>query len=277
MGVKQRLDVLLVMRGLASSRAKAQALIRAGEVQVAGQVFDKPGMDVSVDAAIDVRSPPAYVGRGGLKLAAALDSFAVEPHGRTCLDVGASTGGFTDALLQRGARHVYAVDVGRGQLAWSLRQDPRVTCLERTDIRTLEALPERPSLAVVDVAFISLRQVLPAAAHLLHPSGEIIALIKPQFEAGREAVGRGGIVRDATVHRRVVREVLAWAHARGWRLADARPSPVTGAGGNREFFVHVGLPGSYVSSVDLDDLVDLALVQRGGSNPPFSPAVGALY
>lgn len=256
--MRQRLDVLLVSRGLADTRSKAQALIRAGEVRVGGHVLDKPGMNVPTDAELEVRAPAAFVGRGGWKLAAALDGFDVNPAATVCLDVGASTGGFTDALLQRGARHVYAVDVGRGQLAWSLRVDPRVTCLERTDIRNVHHLPESPMLAVVDVAFISLRQVLPEAARLLAPAGQVIALVKPQFEAGRGMVGKGGVVRDPAVHTAVLAAVLGWSKSNGWRLADAMASPILGASGNREFLVHLGQPASAVPDLPVPDLVGRA-------------------
>ena len=232
----------MVERGLVESRSRAQVLIRAGEVRVSGQVFDKPGMPVARDAAIELREALAYVGRGGLKLAAALDAFGVDPTGACCLDVGASTGGFTDCLLQRGARRVYAVDVGRAQLAWSLRQDPRVVNLERQDIRGLGALAEPIHLAVVDVAFISLTLVLPSVASLLTPSARVIALVKPQFEAGRERVGKGGVVRDPAVHAAVLANTLGWAEQQGWRTLDAVASPVEGASGNREFLVLLAIP-----------------------------------
>jgi 23S rRNA (cytidine1920-2'-O)/16S rRNA (cytidine1409-2'-O)-methyltransferase len=235
--MRQRLDVLLVEMGLADSRARAQALIRSGSVRVNHQVFDKPGMAVPVDAQVEVRAAPPYVSRGGLKLASALDAFPVHPGDRLCLDVGASTGGFTDVLLQRGARHVLAVDVGRGQLAWALRQDPRVTNMERTDIRALTRLPDRPSLAVVDVAFISLRLVLPAVARHLAAGGDVIALVKPQFEAGRGAVGRGGVIRDPGLRRQVLADVLTWMVADGWSVRDILPSPITGGDGNQEYLV----------------------------------------
>lgn len=238
-GAKKRLDALLVERGLADTRARAQALIRAGDVTVGGQVFDKPGMSMATDVEIAVRAALPYVGRGGYKLAAALDGFGVDPAGWTCLDVGASTGGFTDVLLQRGAARVYAVDVGRGQLAWPLRQDPRVVNLERTDIRDLPSLPEPVQLATADVAFISLKLVLPAVQRLVAPRGEVIALIKPQFEAGRVQVSRGGIVRDPAVHRAVLEDLLTWAVAHGWQVLGLMPSVIEGGDGNREFLVHL--------------------------------------
>lgn len=237
---KPRLDGLLVARGLADTRTRAQALIRTGAVTVNGQVFDKPGMPVAEDAAIEVRASLPYVGRGGYKLAAALDAFDLDPVGRACLDVGSSTGGFTDVLLQRSARHVYAVDVGRGQLAWRLREDARVTVMEQTDIRNVDTLPESISLVAVDVAFISLKLVLPAVKPLLAPDADVVALIKPQFEAGRAEVGKGGIVRDVSVQLRVVAELTAWVEEHGWRvIGKAIASPITGTDGNQEYLVRL--------------------------------------
>ncbi len=232
---KERLDILMVERGLAASRNRAQRLIRAGEVLVNEQVFDKPGMQVPLEADVRVRERLPYVSRGGLKLEAALDAFAIDVEGVVAADVGASTGGFTDCLLQRGAAKVYAIDVGYGQLAWSLRQNERVTVMERTNVRYLDELPESVDLATIDVSFISLRLVLPSIAGWLKPAGQIVALIKPQFEAGREDVGKGGIVRDPDVHRRVLHEILSFADDRGLRVHDLMPSPVTGAEGNVEF------------------------------------------
>jgi 23S rRNA (cytidine1920-2'-O)/16S rRNA (cytidine1409-2'-O)-methyltransferase len=234
---RDRLDSILVQRGLASSRNRAQAVIRAGEVTVNGHRFDKPGMTVPLDSVIEVREPPPYVGRGGLKLEAALAAFEIDPRDRSCLDVGASTGGFTDCLLQRGARQVFAVDVGRAQLAWPLRQDARVINMERTDIRRVSSLPLPIELAVIDVAFISLRLVLPSVAPLLGEGADLIALVKPQFEAGRDRVGRGGIVRDPEVHREVLQEVLAWSRQQGWRARGLMDSPIQGSAGNREFLL----------------------------------------
>lgn len=241
---RRRLDQALLDLGLVDSRSRAQALIRAGEVSVDGQREDKPGHWVKLNATIQLKSRPAYVGRGGLKLAGALDRLDIAVEGLCCLDVGASTGGFTDCLLQRGAALVYAVDVGRAQLAWSLRQDPRVLSLERQDVRHLGPLPVTPCLAVVDVSFISLRLVLPAVARLLAPGGSVLALVKPQFEAGREQVGRGGIVRSETVHRQVLAQLAAWCQDQGWRMRGACPSPITGGDGNREFFLWLDLAGS---------------------------------
>ncbi len=260
---KQRLDVLLVERGLAETRARAQALIRAGEVSLAGRVHDKPGQLVAVDAQISLRAPLPFVSRGGFKLAAALDAFGLDPAGSVCLDVGASTGGFTDVLLQRGAARVYAVDVGRAQLAWKLRTDPRVTNLERTDIRALGGLPEPIALATIDVAFISLGLVLPSVRRLIEPRGQAIALVKPQFEAGRARVGRGGVVRDPTVHRSVLVTVLGTAQAGGWQLLGAIASPITGADGNREFLAWLALPAAGGTPIS----VDVAIAQAGLGDP----------
>ncbi len=236
---KTRLDRLLVERGLAPSREQARRLIMAGEVQVGGRVVDKPGRLVPEDAPVEVRRQPRYVSRGGLKLEAALDRFGLDVSGKVVVDVGASTGGFTDCLLQRGAAKVYAVDVGYGQLAWKLRQDPRVIPLERTNIRYLEALPggELADLAVIDASFIGLRLVLPATLRLLKPDGQVIALVKPQFEAGRQDVGKGGVVRDPQVHRRVLEEVAALAQELGLTVAGLTVSPAPGPAGNVEFLI----------------------------------------
>lgn len=261
---KERLDQLLVDRGLAESRSRAQALIRAGEVRVDGQLQDKPGLRVPLAAEIQLRAAPPYVGRGGFKLAHALDAFGLDPGGLICLDVGASTGGFVDALLQRGAARVYAVDVGTAQLAWKLRGDPRVVCMERTDIRAVEALPEPVGLATVDVAFISLTRVLPAIRPLLAADACLIALVKPQFEAGRGQVGKKGVVRDPAVRREAVRAVIAAALAGGWRLLGATPSPIQGAEGNQEFLLLLGMPAAPGEAIDGGRaLEDLEL--RGGA------------
>jgi 23S rRNA (cytidine1920-2'-O)/16S rRNA (cytidine1409-2'-O)-methyltransferase len=241
-----RLDQLLVERGLAESRARAQALLMAGRVRVGagdgGRVDRKPGDLVAPGVAVSVAAPLPYVSRGGEKLAAALDAFGVDPAGRVCLDVGASTGGFTDVLLQRRAARVHAVDVGRGQLALALRADPRVVARDRTNARDLAPalLGETVSLAVVDVSFISLGLVLPAVVRCLAPGGHVVALVKPQFEAGR---GRapGGVVRDRAVHGEVLEKVLAAARAAGLVPLDMAASPLLGPAGNREFFLHAGL------------------------------------
>ncbi|HUQ43721.1 MAG TPA: TlyA family RNA methyltransferase [Candidatus Limnocylindria bacterium] len=243
-----RLDQLIVERGLAESRSRAQALLIGGRVRVGvgdGARLDrKPGDLVEPSVPLEVAVPEPYVSRGGHKLAAGLDAFGVDPRGRTCLDVGASTGGFTDVLLQRGARHVYAVDVGRGQLAEALRRDPRVTSMERTNARNLtaESLPEAVTLAVVDVSFISLRLVLgPMAATFRGQAGDLVALVKPQFEAGRGET-HDGVIRDPAVHDRVLAEVQAAAVALGFQLGSVIPSPILGPEGNREFLLQLRLP-----------------------------------
>lgn len=257
-----RLDALVVERGLAETRSRAQALIRAGDVRVDGVPHDKPGMAVPSDARVELRAPSRYVGRGGLKLEAALAAFGWDVTGQRALDVGASTGGFTDCLLQHGAAQVTAVDVGRGQLAWRLRADPRVASLERTDIRRLDALDPPPTIAVVDVAFIALAAVLPAVWRLVAPGAGVIALVKPQFEAGRADVGRGGVVRDPAVHRRVLEAVLGQAARDGWIIEGGLPSPLLGADGNREFLVSLRRPADGPpppSTVALEAVIDACL------------------
>jgi 23S rRNA (cytidine1920-2'-O)/16S rRNA (cytidine1409-2'-O)-methyltransferase len=238
--MKLRLDRLLVLRGLAPTREKAQAMILAGAVTVDGRPAAKAGAPVAEDADVAVAGPPhPFVSRGGVKLAAALDAFGLDPRGRVCLDVGASTGGFTDCLLQRGAARVYAVDVGYGQLDARLRADPRVAVREKVNARALsrEDVPERIALAAIDVSFISLRLVLPAVAALVAPGGAIVALVKPQFEAGRGEVPRGGVVRDEAVRRRVVEEVAAAGRSLGLEVVGSVPSPIRGARGNAEFLL----------------------------------------
>lgn len=234
---KERLDKLLIARGLADTRAKAQALILAGQVFSAQQRLDKPGMLLPVDAEITLKETMPYVSRGGLKLAAALDHFQVEVAGFICLDVGASTGGFTDCLLQRGAAKVVALDVGHGQLAWKLRQDPRVEVREHVNARFLqpEDFQDRFDLAVCDVSFISLRLILPVLPPLLKSSAQVITLIKPQFEVGREEVGKGGIVRDEAAQLRVVNEITEFAATLGLQARGVIDSPILGQDGNREF------------------------------------------
>jgi 23S rRNA (cytidine1920-2'-O)/16S rRNA (cytidine1409-2'-O)-methyltransferase len=234
---KQRLDIALVERGLAPSREKAQAMILAGGVRVGGQTEKRASAAVPVDAAIDIEQPPRFVGRGGDKLDHALRTFQIDVGGKVALDVGASTGGFTDALLQRGASRVYAVDVGHGQLDQRLRQDPRVVTMERTHIRDVPTLPEQPQLATIDVSFISLTQALPPVIALLPPRSPIIALIKPQFEAGKDQVPRDGVVRDALIHAQVIGNVGWWAVNHGLRVRGLTTSPLLGPAGNREFFI----------------------------------------
>jgi 23S rRNA (cytidine1920-2'-O)/16S rRNA (cytidine1409-2'-O)-methyltransferase len=236
----QRADVALVERGLAPSRARAHAMILEGVVRSGDRRVDKAADLIRVDAPLSVTGPDhPFVGRGGVKLAAALDAFAVDPRGLVCLDVGASTGGFTDCLLQRGAARVWAVDVGYGQLAWSLRTDPRVRLLERTNIRTLarDAIPDLIDLAAIDVSFISLRLVLPRMTEFVRPAGRIIALVKPQFEVGRGLVGHGGVVRDPALRERAARDVVAAADALGLRSFGIIPSPIEGRDGNQEYLL----------------------------------------
>ncbi len=235
-----RLDVALVQRGLVASRERAQEAIDAGMVTVNGAVATKAAKKVAETDLVQVTGDPiGFVGRGGLKLEGALERFGIDPAGRVCLDVGASTGGFTDCLLQRGARLVYAVDVGRDQLHPSLRQHPQVVNLEGTDIRTVDALPEPPSLIAIDVSFISLTLVLPAALRLMAPGGEIIALIKPQFEVGPGGVGKNGIVKDPKQHRRAIDRILGEAQGLGLLAGPVIDSPVLGTEGNKEFLVRL--------------------------------------
>ena len=234
---KERLDKLLVARGLAESREQAQRMVMAGWVSADGRTITKPGHKVSTGAQITVREQLPYVSRGGYKLAAALDAFGISPEGWICADIGASTGGFTDVLLQREAAKVFAIDVGYGQLHWRLRNDPRVVVMERTNARYLEGLPDPIQLVTIDASFISLRLLLPAARRLLASEGQIIALIKPQFEAGREQVGRGGVVRDPSVHRQVLREIVQWAADHDFGPSGLIPSPILGPKGNREFLL----------------------------------------
>lgn len=234
---RRRLDQALVERGLAATRERAQAMIKAGLVRVGGEGVSRPDQLVDDAQALELLGSAPYVSRGGEKLAAALDTFGLDVSGRSGLDVGASTGGFTDVLLQRGAARVIAVDVGYGQLAWSLRQDPRVMVMERVNIRHLQTLPAPADLAVIDVSFISLRLVLPRVQALLSPPGDVIALVKPQFEVGKGEVGKGGIVRDPLQHERVLQELRSFAGGLGYRLLGEMPSPILGTKGNREFFL----------------------------------------
>jgi 23S rRNA (cytidine1920-2'-O)/16S rRNA (cytidine1409-2'-O)-methyltransferase len=245
MAEKQRLDTLLVARGLVESRAKAQAMSLAGLVWSGDRRLDKPGQMLPADTKLECRGPPhPWVSRGGIKLAHALDHFEIDPTGMVALDIGASTGGFTDVLLQRGAARVYAVDVGHGQLDWKLRQDPRVVVLERCNARYLtEAeIPERPSLVVCDASFISLTTILPAALDLATPGARLIALIKPQFEVGKGRVGKGGVVRDPALHEEVCNSIMAWLASRpGWTVLGLTPSPIRGPEGNVEFLITASL------------------------------------
>ena len=253
--MKKRADVLLVERGLAESRAQAQALILAGRVRG----VDKPGRELDDATPLDVEQPPRFVSRGGEKLDHGLDALGVDVRGRDCLDVGASTGGFTDVLLQRGAARVVALDVGYGQLHEKLRGDPRVTVLERTNVRELTELPFAPELVTCDVSFISLRTALPPALRLAKPGWEAVVLVKPQFEAGRADVPKGGVVRDTEVHRRVLRAVAEAAPAWGGEPVGVVDSGLPGPKGNREFFIHLVDRERPTLPDDLDDWIDAAV------------------
>ena len=242
MTTKERLDVALVRHELAPTRERARALILAGQVRVDGHVVSKAGAPVAADAAIELVQPDhPYVGRGGLKLAHALDVFGIDVANRRALDIGASTGGFTDVLLQRGAASVVALDVGHGQLDWRLRNDRRVVVREGVNARALGTtdVPEPVDIVTIDVAFISLRHILPALPSVLAPAADIVALVKPQFEAGRAEVGKRGIVSDPAVHEAVIARVSEAAAAAGFDRLAMTPSPITGATGNREFFLHL--------------------------------------
>ena len=256
---KERLDILLTEKGLCESRSRAQALIMSGEVYVNGQKCDKAGTQIDCEAELEVRGNACpYVSRGGLKLEKALRDFGVDPTGFVCSDFGASTGGFTDCLLQKGAKKVFAIDVGYGQLAWSLRTDERVVCMERTNIRYVkpEDLGEPLDLSVVDVSFISLKIVLPAIRALLKPTGQILCLIKPQFEAGKDKVGKKGVVRDAAVHAEVLESFLALAAQLELTVRNLTFSPVKGPEGNIEYICHMK-NGCYESaSIDVEALVN---------------------
>jgi 23S rRNA (cytidine1920-2'-O)/16S rRNA (cytidine1409-2'-O)-methyltransferase len=243
---KVRLDQLVVERGLAESRSRAQALILAGRVFSGERRLDKPGHTLAPDAPLELRGGgPGYVSRGGLKLAHALDRFGIDPRGLIALDVGASTGGFTDVLLRRGAERVYAVDVGAGQLDWRLRHDPRVVVLEKTNARylTRAEVPELLDMVVCDASFIPLRLVLPAPLALTGEGARLVALIKPQFEVGRDRVGKGGVVRDPALHEEICAAITRWlAEDMGWRVQGGTPSPILGPAGNAEFLIAAEKP-----------------------------------
>ena len=258
--MKERLDVLLVQKNLAPSREKAKAMIMEGIVFVDGQREDKAGATFAADAPIEIRGNTLrYVSRGGLKLEKAMKNFGISLEGKICMDIGASTGGFTDCMLQNGAKKVYAVDVGYGQFAWKLRQDARVVCMEKTNIRyvTPENIADVLDFASVDVSFISLTKVLGPAKALLSESGEMVCLIKPQFEAGREKVGKKGVVRDPVVHREVIERVLAYSRELGFTVRNLEFSPIKGPEGNIEYLVYLqkGSNGSQEEQVDIDAVV----------------------
>ena len=258
--MKTRLDVLLLEKGLFDSREKARAAIMEGLVYVNGAISDKPGTSVKDDAQIEIRGELCpYVSRGGWKLQKALDVFGIDPKGMVCLDIGSSTGGFTDCLLQRGAAKVYALDVGTNQLAYKLRVDERVVCMEKTNFRTLDtsAFPEKVDFACTDVSFISLTHIFPNAAALLKEGCGMVALIKPQFEAGREQVGKKGIVRDPSVHEEVIRKVIVYASENGFSVQGLDHSPITGTTGNIEFLIYLKLGGTS-ADVDIKAVVEKA-------------------
>ncbi len=274
---KKRVDVLMVERGLCPSRAVAQRLVMAGQVRINGQLVLKASSTVQGNVAIEIEQPPPYVSRGGEKLAAALASFPIQVHGKTCADIGASTGGFTDCLLQHGARRVYAIDVGKGILHWKLRQDARVVVMEETNARHVEKLPEAVDLVSVDASFISLKILLPVLKAWFYPEQALtseaeaqppdsqpktlVALIKPQFEAGRNEVARGdGVIRDASIHRRVLQEILEFAREEGFAILGLMRSPLMGPKGNVEFLAWMGYPADNQAGlieIDLDQLTGL--------------------
>ncbi|MBI5566398.1 MAG: TlyA family RNA methyltransferase [Chloroflexi bacterium] len=261
---KIRLDQLLVERGLVASREKSQRLIMAGEVLVNDQVADKPGAQVKADVTVRIKEPLPYVSRGGLKLAAALDRFAIAIEHAVCADVGASTGGFTDCLLQRGAAKVYAIDVGYGQLDWKIRSNPRVIVMDRTNARYVDALPEPIDVAVIDASFISLRLILPSVLKWLKPHAQVVALIKPQFEAGRERVGKGGVVRDTEIHAEVIRSIWQAAGDLGFNPIDLIRSPISGPAGNTEFLIwlRTATDDSIEAPPPVDELLPRVLAER---------------
>lgn len=257
MAEKIRIDVAVHQSGLAPSREKARAMIMAGEVLVNGHVIDKPGTRVDADAALSVKAKPRFVSRGGEKLEGALIDFAYDAADKICADVGASTGGFTDCLLQAGAHKVYAIDVGYGQLDYTLRSNSRVVIMERTNARYVESLPEAIDLVVIDASFISLKLLLPVIKNWLQPEGDVIALIKPQFEAGRKDVGKGGVVRDSDVHQRVLQETLIFAQEGGFSVQGLTRSRLKGPAGNIEFLVWLSRRPS--PAVDLALLIERAM------------------
>ncbi|MBO4854606.1 MAG: TlyA family RNA methyltransferase [Oscillospiraceae bacterium] len=269
MSGKMRLDLLLVERQLLPSRQQAQAVIMSGDVFVAGQRADKPGMAVSKDAEVEVRRHVMpYVSRGGWKLEKAMKTWPITLNGKICADIGASTGGFTDCMLQNGASKVYAVDVGYGQLDWKLRSDPRVVCLERTNARYLSSkqIPETLDFISVDVSFISLKLIFPALYPLLRPGGEIVCLIKPQFEAGREKVGKKGVVRDSAVHREVIASVLEYVKHNNFTVIGITYSPIRGPEGNIEYLGYLRKSEEADAPVDIDAVV--AASHCALTNPP---------
>jgi len=259
MAERQRLDIVLCERGLAPTRAKARGMIMAGEVLVDGKVVDKPGTRVEPDVSLELKSKPRFVSRGGEKLAEALRVFQLDVRGRICADVGASTGGFTDCLLQNGAARVYAIDVGYGQLDYTLRQDSRVVVMERTNARYLEKLADPVDLVVIDASFISLRLLLPVIKGWLTPQADVIALIKPQFEAGKQDVGKGGVVKDQAVHRRVLEAILSFSLDQDFSVRGLTRSPIKGPAGNVEFLVWLGWGYADQAVVSVEAIVSAVL------------------
>ncbi len=259
MSVKQRIDVLMFERGLAASREKARAMIMAGEVLVDNQPVSKPGTAIDLSADIVVKNKPRFVSRGGEKLAWALEAFGMDVSGRVCADVGASTGGFTDCLLQNGAARIYAIDVGYGQIDYMLRQDNRVIVIERTNARYLENLAESVNFVTVDASFISLKILLPTIRNWLQPSSDLVLLIKPQFEAGREEVGKGGVIRDTKVHKRVLIDVLTAIKHLGFSIKGLTTSPIKGPAGNTEFLTWIHFGNPLDTRLDIQTLVTTVL------------------
>jgi len=255
---KKRADILLVEKRLAENVREATAMLMAGEVIINHQKITTPGTMIDVTARINVKSKIPYVSRGGFKLAAALDAFNVNPSNKICADVGASTGGFTDVLLQRGAKKVYAIDVGYGDLAWKIRQDPRVVVMERTNARKVERLPDKVALVVVDASFISLKLILPTATKWVEPKAAFITLVKPQFEAKKELVEKGGVVRKKSIHAVVLKNIIAWCHTHQLTVVNLIVSPIVGPAGNKEFLLYSVFETSKQIVPD-SDLVDRCL------------------
>ena len=266
MSKKVRVDILLLERGLAESRSQAQRLVMAGQVRANGQLVPKPSVNLDPDVELEVKHGPRFVSRGGEKLDAAMEAFAIDAHFQVCADVGASTGGFTDCLLQRGAKKVYAIDVGRGILHWKIRQDPRVEVMEGMNARHLKQLPEKITLATIDASFISLKVLLPVVWNWLTTySGQAVVLIKPQFEAGRRLVSRGkGVIRDPEVHRQVLYDVLTFAQEKGYVVRGLIASPIQGPKGNFEFLAWLGVGKRDV--IDLPTMIDNVLPLEDGDD-----------
>ncbi|MGL6175348.1 MAG: TlyA family RNA methyltransferase [Cellulosilyticaceae bacterium] len=255
---KERLDILIAQRGLAESRERAKAYIMAGVVYVDGQKEDKPGLKVKVEAQIEVRQKMKYVSRGGYKLEKAMETYPITLENKVCMDVGASTGGFTDCMLQNGATKVYAIDVGYGQLAWSLRQDERVVCMEKTNMRyvTTNEVPDPINFSSIDVSFISLTKILPSVYNLISEKGEIVALIKPQFEAGREQVEKHGVVRNPKVHKQVIQTIWEFATSIGLSIRGLEFSPIRGPEGNIEYLIYLVKDNTQSSLENMEEVID---------------------